>query len=153
MSEGQKFLLTNPIKFAILDMSVNDISTIAVSVREATINQSEDIQNHIPLREPTFFILLSLASGPRHGYVIMKDIAYMSNGRVNLSTSTLYTALKRLLEQEWIRREADPYDPENTRERKVYRLTALGRRILEAEVERLDHLVYTAHGRAVGKNA
>ena len=145
--------MTNPVNFAILDMSFTDTSTGAVLEEEANINPSEDIQNYIPLREPTFFILLSLASGPRHGYVIMKDTDFMSDGRVTLSTSTLYTALKRLLEQEWIRREDDLSDPENGRERKVYSLTDLGRRILEAEVERLDHLVYTAHGRAVGKSA
>jgi DNA-binding PadR family transcriptional regulator len=83
----------------------------------------------------------------------MKDIAYMSDERVTLSTSTLYTALKRLLEQEWIRREDDPTSTENGRERKVYSLTDLGRRILEAEVKRLDHLVSTAHHRAIGKRA
>jgi DNA-binding PadR family transcriptional regulator len=134
-------------------MSINDISTDAVTVREANINPSENIQNFIPLREPTFFILLSLASGPRHGYVIMKDIAYMSDERVTLSTSTLYTALKRLLEQEWIRREDDPTSTATGRERKVYSLTDLGRRILEAEVERLDQLVFTARRRTIGKSA
>ena len=133
-------------------MSFTDPSIDAISEREAHINPSENIQNFIPLREPTFFILLSLASGPRHGYVIMKDIAYMSNERVTLSTSTLYTALKRLLEQEWIRREDDPFSTENSRERKFYSLTDLGRRILEAEVKRLDHLVYTARRRAIGKS-
>jgi len=133
-------------------MSVTDTSIDAVSELEALINPSENIQNFIPLREPTFFILLSLASGPRHGYVIMKDIAYMSDERVTLSTSTMYTALKRLLEQEWIRREDDLAERDNSRERKVYSLTDLGRRVLEAEVERLDHLVITARRRAIEKS-
>jgi DNA-binding PadR family transcriptional regulator len=113
----------------------------------------QDTQDLIPLREPTFFILLSLASGPQHGYMIMKDIAEMSAERVTLSTSTLYTALKRLLDQGLIRREDDPNASENNRERKVYSLTATGRQILEAEVERLDHLVVTARHRAVGSSA
>ncbi|MCJ7657812.1 MAG: PadR family transcriptional regulator [Anaerolineales bacterium] len=133
-------------------MSVTDTSLDAVSEQEALINPSDNTQNFIPLREPTFFILLSLASGPRHGYVIMKDIAYMSDERVTLSTSTMYTALKRLLEQEWIRREDDLAERDNNRERKVYSLTDLGRRVLEAEVERLDHLVITARRRAIGKS-
>ncbi len=120
-------------------------------MQEAIINPSENIQDFIPLREPTFFILLSLASGPRHGYVIMKDIAYMSDKRVTLSTSTMYTALKRLLEQEWIRREDDLTEGDSRRERKVYSLTDLGRRVLDAEVERLDHLVITARSRAIEK--
>jgi len=113
----------------------------------------QDTQDLIPLREPTFFILLSLASGSQHGYMIMKDIAEMSDERVTLSTSTLYTALKRLLDQGLIRREDDPNASENNRERKVYSLTAQGRGILEAEVERLDHLVVTARHRAVGSSA
>ena len=133
-------------------MSVTDASIDAVSELEALINPSENTQNFIPLREPTFFILLSLASGPRHGYVIMKDIAYMSDERVTLSTSTMYTALKRLLEQEWIRREDDLAEGDNRRERKVYSLTDLGRRVLEAEVERLDHLVITARRQTIGKS-
>jgi DNA-binding PadR family transcriptional regulator len=52
-----------------------------------------------------------------------------------------------------IRREDDPNASENNRERKVYSLTATGRQILEAEVERLDHLVVTARHRAVGSSA
>lgn len=134
-------------------MSVIDMSIGGVLVQEVTISASDNIQDLIPLREPTFFILLSLATESRHGYVIMKDVAYMSDGRVTLSTSTLYTALKRLLEQGWIRREDYPASEENKRERKVYCLTDLGRRVLEAEVERLDHLVFTARRRAMGKRA
>ncbi len=112
----------------------------------------DNIQDLIPLREPTFFILLSLATGPRHGYLIMKDAAYLSEDRVTLSTSTLYTALKRLLDQGWIRREDDPDSKESGRERKVYRLTDLGLRVLEAEVDRLEDLVFAARRRAVGKS-
>lgn len=109
-----------------------------------------DSQDFIPLHEPTFFILLSLATEPRHGYAIMKDVIFLSEKRVLLSTSTLYTALKRLLGQGWISREDDPASKENGRERKFYRLTDLGRRVLEVEVERLDGLVLAAHQRAVG---
>jgi DNA-binding PadR family transcriptional regulator len=40
----------------------------------------------------------------RHGYAILKDVEGLSTGRVRLSTSTLYEALARLLEQGWIER-------------------------------------------------
>ena len=56
----------------------------------------------IPLTETTYFILLSLASKPRHGYAIMQDVQELSEGRAILSTGTLYGALKRLLELDWI---------------------------------------------------
>ena len=52
----------------------------------------------LPLTEPVLLILLSLAGEPRHGYSILKDVEQMSDGRVCLSTGTLYGALRRLLD-------------------------------------------------------
>jgi DNA-binding PadR family transcriptional regulator len=96
-----------------------------------------------PLTEATFFILLSLAPGPKHGYAIMKDTRSLSDNRVVLSTGTLYGALKRLLEQEWIRRVEDRHNG-TERNRKAYALTNQGRRVLNAEIERLRKLVSVA---------
>ncbi len=108
----------------------------------------------LPLTEPTFFILLSLMPQPKHGYAIAKDVQVLSEERVVLSTSTLYTALKRLLEIGWIERAGeDPEPDESGRPRKVYRLTMMGRRILEAETERLRSLVQAAQIRSVGGEA
>jgi DNA-binding PadR family transcriptional regulator len=109
-----------------------------------------DVQPFLPLREPTFFILLVLAPGPQHGYAIMKEIAVLSDGRVRLSTSTLYGAIKRLLDQGWIERAPAASGLENGRERKAYRLTELGRRILNAETARLQSLVAAAHQSGAG---
>ncbi len=53
-------------------------------------------------------ILLSLAPGPKHGYAILKEVETLSDGRVKLSTGTLYGAIERLLDQDWIRRVDDP---------------------------------------------
>ena len=93
----------------------------------------------IIINEPTFFILLSLASGPKHGYAVLKDTEELSRGKVSLSTSTLYTALNRLLNQGLIERSdavqnwSGPGLP-----RKVYRLNERGRRILNAEAKRMQ---------------
>ena len=103
-----------------------------------------DIESHLPLTEPTFFILLSLAPAPQHGYAIMKNTAALSDGRVQLRTSTLYGAIKRLLDQGWIERAEEESGVENGRERKAYRLTDLGRRLLNAETVRLQSLVAVA---------
>ena len=65
---------------------------------------SEATMESLPLTEPVLLILLSLAEQPRHGYSILKDVEQMSDGRVVLSTGTLYGALRRLLEDEWIER-------------------------------------------------
>jgi DNA-binding PadR family transcriptional regulator len=97
-----------------------------------------------PLTEAAFYILLSLASGPRHGYAILKEAEALSGGRILLSTGTLYGALKRFLEWDWIRRVAGKNEPESDRPRKAYALTEKGRRILDAEIARLQTLVKTA---------
>lgn len=109
-----------------------------------------DVQSHLPLTEPTFFILLALAPGPQHGYAIMKETATLSDGRVQLSTSTLYGAIKRLLDLGWIERAEEASGVENGRERKAYRLTEQGRRILKAETARLQSLVTMAEQAGAG---
>jgi len=100
-----------------------------------------------PLTEATFFILLSLAPAPKHGYAIMKEVRDLSNGRIKFSTGTLYGAIRRLLEQGWIKRVADPEPNPTDRERKAYSLTDKGRKVVNAEVERLKSLLSTAEQR------
>ena len=104
----------------------------------------DDIYSQLPLREPTFFILLSLSPGPKHGYAILKGVENLSDGRVKLSTGTLYGAIKRLLDRGWIRRVDDPLPNGTERERKAYDLTEMGQRVLNAEVERLKMLISVA---------
>jgi DNA-binding PadR family transcriptional regulator len=112
--------------------------------KEVAISTQTRTSIQPPLSEATLFILLSLAPGPRHGYAIMKDVQMLSDDRIVLSTGTLYGALKRLLEQGWIERVDDPEPNDTDRERKAYALTRMGRRILKAEVERLQKLIATA---------
>src|ERR1700732_4166873 len=91
----------------------------------------------LPLSEPVLLILLSLAGEPRHGYSILKDVEQMSDGRVLLSTGTLYGALRRLLDENWIEHFKEQ---DNSRGRRAYRLTARGRSNLQFEASRLKHL-------------
>ena len=114
----------------------------------------ENTLSHLPLREPTFFILLSLSPGPKHGYAILKEVESLSEGRLRLSTGTLYGAIKRMLDRGWIRRVgASGAGGSTQRERKEYALTELGRRVLAAEVERLGKLVALAQLQAAGEQA
>ena len=121
------------------------------------MNAGQDVQTHLPLTEATLLILFSLAPGPRHGYAIIKDVQTLSQGRVVLSTGTLYGALKRLLRRGWIER-ADDAEPllakgeEPGRPRKLYVLTHLGQRVLDAEVERLQALLTIARLRTARKS-
>jgi|SRR5262245_166349 len=87
------------------------------------------------LREPTFLILTSLASGPRHGYGIIQDIAELSDGRVRLKAGTLYGSLDRLVEEGLV--APDREEVENGRLRRYYRITGEGRSALAAEAERM----------------
>lgn len=110
------------------------------------MKQSKELDSILPLTEATFYILISLAPQPMHGYAIMKYVRKISSGRVTFSTGTLYGALKRLLEQGWISR-IDPPDDKNTesrRPRKEYELTCYGRTILNAEIARIKELARLA---------
>lgn len=104
----------------------------------------------LPLTEAVFLILLSLTPDPQHGYGIMKDVERLSGGRVTFSTGTLYGALKRLLEQGWIERYDSAEKLETGRERKDYRLTPHGERVLHAETARLETLARVSRMRLQG---
>ena len=101
--------------------------------------QAED---YLPLTETSFFIVLSLATTPKHGYGIIKEVEAFSAGRVVLAAGTLYSALRRMLEDGWIERLEDDQSSGDGRERKLYSLTDLGRRIFELETNRLQRLVH-----------
>jgi DNA-binding PadR family transcriptional regulator len=105
-----------------------------------------DPASFLPLTEPTFYILLSLAPGKKHGYAILQDVKALSKEKVTLSTSTLYSALARLLEQGLIERiDDDPgQGPHPGRPRKAYILSEIGRRVLEAETARMQALTVIA---------
>jgi len=98
----------------------------------------------LPLTETVLLILLSVAEEPRHGYAILKDVEELSQGRVRLSTGTLYGALRRLLEDGWIERFEEDDAP---RDRQAYRLTPNGRETLGAEVARMKVLTRAASAR------
>jgi DNA-binding PadR family transcriptional regulator len=104
------------------------------------------------LSEITLYILVNLAHGPLHGYAIAKEVKVLSENRLILSVSTLYTTLKRLLEDGWIERVGEDPDPdEGGRPRKVYTLTERGQRIIGLEKKRLRTLLALVQNRTVGE--
>jgi DNA-binding PadR family transcriptional regulator len=103
----------------------------------------------LPLPTAVFQILIALADRDRHGYSIMQDAAARTGGKVQLSAGTLYSSIRRMLEQGLIEELEESPDPSSTDERRrYYRLTRFGRRVAAAEVERLSALVEQA--RATG---
>jgi DNA-binding PadR family transcriptional regulator len=106
---------------------------------------SPDPASLLPLSEPVFAILLTLADGPRHGYGIITDVERRTSGRLRLGTGTLYTAIHRLLHEDVIEESEPPVQARGEDERRrYYRLTPFGRRVAAAEARRLDALVSMA---------
>ena len=100
-------------------------------------------QQQDPLSEAVFFILLSIHQSPKHGYAILQEVNYLSDGRVKLSTGTLYGAIKRLLDKNWIVRVINDEASPNKREKKLYALTNSGKQALEVEISRMRSLLLT----------
>ena len=96
----------------------------------------------LPLKSNWFHILVSLVEGEQHGYGIMQDVLERSGGKVRLWPATLYGSLKRLIEGGLIVESGDRPAPEfDDARRRYYRLTPLGRRVLDLESRRLKDLV------------
>jgi DNA-binding PadR family transcriptional regulator len=116
----------------------------------ANRSQSHDeIDDLLPLPTAVFHILVALADRERHGYSIMQDVAARTDGKVRLSAGTLYSAVRRMLEQGLIEELRDSPDPQSDDERRrYYGLTQFGRDVATAEARRVHDLLSQA--RATG---
>jgi DNA-binding PadR family transcriptional regulator len=94
-----------------------------------------DIDRFTPLTPAVFYILLSLAGGEKHGYEIMKQVKLDTRGTVKMGNGTLYGSLKRMLADQLIEDAGERAGADDER-RKYYRLTGLGRAVLNAEMQR-----------------
>ena len=109
---------------------------------------SENDPRNAPLSTQVFQILLSLVDDDLHGYAIIQDVAARTEGAVRLTASTLYAAMKRLLESGWIEeRTTRPAGAADDPRRRYYRLTKLGREVARAEARRLDRLAAMARAK------
>lgn len=89
-----------------------------------------------------FHILLSLSDQDLHGYAIIADISQRTKGAVVLTASTLYAALKRLLDEGLVEELERPADDDPRR--RYYRITRQGRAAGRAEAARLESLTQMA---------
>ena len=94
------------------------------------------------MSEQVYYVLLSLAEEPRHGYGIVQAVKAMSDGRVRLGAGTLYGILDRLVEAAYA--EASGEIVVDGRLRRYYRLTPDGMAALAAETARLTDLASLA---------
>ncbi|MBC8167110.1 MAG: helix-turn-helix transcriptional regulator [Bryobacteraceae bacterium] len=108
-----------------------------------------DSESLLPLPVAVFHILVALADRDRHGYSIMQDIGTRTGGKVQLSAGTLYSSIRRMLEQGLIEELAESPDATSSdQRRRYYRLSRFGRRTARAEAERMNSLLSQA--RATG---
>src|SRR5690242_10577555 len=106
---------------------------------------SQEPQALLPLTPAVFHILLALADAERHGYAIMEHVAQSTDGQIKMGPGTLYGTIKRLLASGLIEESDERPDPAMDDERRrYYRLTQLGRRVMEAETRRYARLVELA---------
>lgn len=102
-------------------------------------------QQHLPLTVPVFQILLSLSDQDLHGYAIIQDIRERTEGEVELTASTLYAAIKRLLETRLIDEvDTRPGPEDDDPRRRYYRITSLGLDVARLETARLERAVKMA---------
>lgn len=87
------------------------------------------------LSEQMYYVLLSLHTGPMHGYRIMQYVGELTENRVVVGAGTLYALLGRFEEEGYIRLNG------MSEGRKYYELTSAGRQALENEFERLRRQV------------
>ena len=101
-----------------------------------------DARAYLPLKPVDLQLLLALAEEERHGYGLVQAIDEATDGLVRLDPGNLYRVIKRLLADGLVAESARRAAPDAGDERRrYYRLTALGRRVLAAELQRLQALV------------
>jgi DNA-binding PadR family transcriptional regulator len=114
------------------------------------VGKKKSIESYLPLSSQVFHVLLALADGEKHGYVISKEIARRTGDEVRLSAGTLYGIIKRLLDDGMIEESADrPEFSLDDERRRYYRLTKLGRAVAEAEAERMERVIAMARAKRV----
>lgn len=107
-----------------------------------------DPRAFLPLTPVTFHILVTLEAGVQHGYAIKRAVEERTQGVVRLGAGTLYHAIQSLGKRDLIE-DCDPPTPDmaGTSRWRFYRMTELGKRVLRAEVERLEADVGFARAR------
>ncbi len=107
--------------------------------------KEESVAEFLPLHNNWFHILLSLAGSEQHGYGIMQDVLQRTGGEVRIWPATLYGSLQRMISSGLIEESDErPAAELDDARRRYYRLTRLGRKVLELECERMEKLVRMA---------
>ena len=114
-------------------------------------DRPRNVDRLLPLKPKVLHILLALADGPRHGYSIMQEVAERTDGHVRVWPAAMYGTLRELEDLDWIAESEKRPDDDDER-RRYFALTPLGKRVLSAEVRRLEAIVDHARASRALKN-
>ncbi len=98
------------------------------------------MEKNTPLTEALFYILLSVRK-PNHGYGIIQEVEKLTDKRVVLGPGTLYGAIQTMTAKGWIKIYSEETD---SRKKKEYLITDLGKTIFAEEKQRLKELLRNA---------
>jgi DNA-binding PadR family transcriptional regulator len=104
----------------------------------------------LPLTPAVLHILLAVADGEQHGYAIARAVEELTEGTVRMGPGTLYGSIGRMVESGLLEESSRPRGrAADDERRRFYRLTPLGRRVLESETDRLARVVALARAKNV----
>ena len=101
---------------------------------------TRDEKDHIAILQGTLdlLVLRTLLFGPQHGQGIARAIQLQSGDELLIDHGSLYPALQRLENQDWI--SAEWGMSENNRKARFYKLTKAGRKQLAHETSQWERL-------------
>lgn len=103
-----------------------------------------------PLTVPVYQILLTLSDRDLHGYAIIQDVRERTGGEVDLTASTLYAAVARMVKAELIVEVDGPSDVQaDDPRRRYYRIEPSGLELLRLEAMRLERSAQMARDKNV----
>ena len=107
-----------------------------------------DPEELLPLTPGMFHVLIALADGEKHGYAIIKEVSRRTDGAIRLSAGTLYTLIRRFVQEGVIAEAAERPDPAlDDERRRYYQLTAFGRDVARAEAARMEEALGMARAK------
>ena len=100
-----------------------------------------DVHSALPLTPRVLLILWGLHDGPQHPYRLLRIAEELGRGRVSIGPASLYEAIHALRDKGLIAESAAPEDePDPDPRRRYFKLTRLGRDVLQAEADRIAEL-------------
>jgi DNA-binding PadR family transcriptional regulator len=107
-------------------------------VRANAATSSDRLEKVRTLNHGDYHILLALENGERHAYAIMLEVDELTEGATKFGPGTLFTSISRLLMVGLIEEAQTRQDLSlNDEQRRYYRLTRSGQRVLQSESARL----------------